>query len=64
MTTAVTAAPHAAAARIVHSRLLLNQRRRVTHWVHARPFVPSSNSLASSGAPQNSPRRSGTTMVT
>jgi hypothetical protein len=41
----------------------ISQRRRVTPWVQARLCVPSSNSLASSGAPQNNPNSSGTTMV-
>ena len=38
-----------------------SQRLRVTPWVHARRKVPASNSLETSGAPQNMPMSKGTT---
>jgi hypothetical protein len=38
-----------------------SQRVRVTPWVHARRKVPASNSLETSGAPQNMPTSNGTT---
>ena len=41
-----------------------SQRSRVTLWVQARRKVPDSSSWAMSGAPQNMPRRAGTTRTT
>ena len=44
-------------------RLVPIQRRRVTLWVQARTCVPSSTSLATSGAPQNRPSSAGATTL-
>jgi len=40
-----------------------SQRRRVTDCVHANCKVPVSRSLATAGAPQNIPNRTGTATV-
>ncbi len=63
LTSAAIAAPHPVAASSGHRTVWFSQRMRVTPWVQARLCVPSSNSLASSGAPQNIPNRSGTAIV-
>ncbi len=44
--------------------LTASQRVRVTLWVHARRNVPASSSRATSGAPQKTPMRAGTSSTT
>jgi hypothetical protein len=63
VTTAETAPAKAAAASSSHPVLTASQRRLVMLWVQANWFVPVSSSLATIGAPQNSPGSSGTADV-
>src|SRR5580658_1839507 len=63
VTTAETAPARAAAASSSHPVMTASQRHLVMLWVQANWFVPVSSSLATIGAPQNSPGSSGTADV-
>lgn len=60
LTRIVSTPDHTTAAAKTHARFTLNHFRRVTPCVQAKFWVPSSNSLARSGAPQKRPRSTGT----
>ena len=63
VTRAETAPPQAAAASRAQPILTASQRRRVMLCIQASWLVPVSNSRATSGPPQNTPSRHGTTTV-
>src|SRR5262245_6657293 len=63
VTRAETAPAQTAAASRAQPTLTVSQRLRETLCIHANWLVPVSNSLATSGPPQNTPTRHGTTTV-
>ena len=63
VTRAETAPPQAAAASSAQPTLTVSQRPRVMLCIQANWLVPVSNSRATSGPPQNTPSRHGTTTV-
>src|ERR1017187_5475791 len=63
VTKADTAPAQATAASSTQPVLTVSQRLRVTLCIQANWLVPVSSSLATSGAPQNSPSRAGTARV-
>ena len=63
VTRAATAPPQAAAASSIQPALTASQCLRVTLCIQANWLVPVSSSRATSGPPQNTPSRHGTTKV-